>query len=573
MLLCGALSAFAMGTFTSCNDDDDLETRVGVLETALNDLQAQINKALTVGASITNVAEENGTTVLTLSNGEKISIKAGGGAVSVTMTDTHAEIKVNDETYKIPLGASVSSLIYSPDYEDGLVLISDGSGAEVKLLPRPALDNINGAEFTVAESHQLLTRAGDGDDFKVSSAELKDGFIVVKLLCINEDVKGQKHAVSIQMKMNGTVIGSNYFTVSVDNGFSFASEAIDSNIKVTAAGATLDEATNAYSFTVNGLDIAKGMDFKTVFEGLADGDFFAIAPAGKQSGDAADRQAMLAKSLSSDGTFKFAERPGTSFGDTGFLVQVKRGETVVAKTYVKINDELANVAFTPFPGVFEAEWGGREKNLELGAQRIDIQKAFTNYEEDITIIHGCPEFFSNWADGQGSVEVNGVPVLYNNGAKMVLDELGQAYAPEDLCRGIFWFYRGLSIRLPEDMAPYTDEFGTEWTSGGEGYGDFVNGNDMWMGQSWDYIRDPVGFYPQTAQYLGLQMDEKTGDLITPSSYTGWGFRFAISCGYEYLYGCKNVTSGSADAQNDQVGMLFFNRRLSPEGATMPLSDK
>ena len=435
------------------------------------------------------------------------------------------------------------------------------------------MNSIDGAEFTIAESHELKSRAADGEDFKVSAAELKDGFVTLTILCVNGDLTGTKHAASVQMKYQGAVIGSNYFTINVSDDFSFVSEDLDPAISVTAAGATQDATTGAWSFTVDGGEFGKGYDFATVFTGLADGDKFEIASAGKQAegSDAANpaKRDILVSSLNADGKFKFTKRPGTNYGDAGFLVNVKRGEVVVAKSFVKIDDPIAAIEFAPFPGVFEAEWGGREKALALGAQTIDIQKAFVNAATDITIIHGCPEFFDNWSNAIVN-NAAGDPILYNDGNKMVLDDYGKLFAPEDLCRGLFWFYRGLSVRLPENMAPYTDENGKEWTGGGEGYGDYVNGNDIWMGQSWEYANDPEGFYPPTAKYLGLKMDEKTGALITPDNYTGWGFRLAISCGYEYLYGCKNVTSPNGA---DQVGMLFFNRRVSPEGATMPLSDK
>lgn len=573
VLLCGAVLAVSAGVLPSCDDDDDYETRISVLETAVADLQTQLNKALTVGASVTNVSENNGTYVITLSDGQVLTIKpgTGGGAdVSVTLTDTEAIIKVGDTEYKLPLGSAVNSLTYSPEYADGEVLIGDGSGAVVKFLARPALDNIDGAVFTIAESHELKSRAMGEEDFKVSNAELVDGFVNLTIICINGDLAGTKHAASVQMNYRGAVIGSNYFTINVSSDFSFSSEAIDPNVKVTAPGATFDAETNAYSFTVDGGDFGEGYNFADAFEGLADGDYFEIASTSKQVGDASDmaKRNILAASLSADGKFKFTERPGTSFGSDGFLLNVKRGETVVAKTHVIINDRIAGINFEVTPVVFESEWGGREKALELGAQRVDIQKAFANYLEDITIRHGdSDKFFEAWpnlmvADGDDVV-------LYCNGTKLVLDALGTKYAPAGLCRGIVWFYRGLSIRLPENMAPYTDENGKEWTAGGEGYGDYVNGNDMWMGAAEQYCSQTYEqFYPETARYLGLRVDEVTGELITPDSYTGWGFRLAIGCGYEYLYGVKRVNN----AGGDQMGMLFFNRRVSPEGATMPLSD-
>ncbi|MBD5299506.1 MAG: hypothetical protein HDS22_06010, partial [Bacteroides sp.] len=49
----------------------------------------------------------------------------------------------------------------------------------------------------------------------------------------------------------------------------------------------------------------------------------------------------------------------------------------------------------------------------------------------------------------------------------------------------------------------------------------------------------------------------------------WGFRMAYAVGYEYLYGVKNITSDGGD----MLGMIFFNRRLAPEGAEMPHGDK
>ena len=135
MLLCGAVLAVSAGMFTSCDDDDNYDTRLSVLETAMADLQAQLNKALTVGASITNVQENEGTYIITLSDGQVLTIKpgAGGGeAVSVTVTDSEAIIKVGDKEYKLPLGSAVNSLIYSPEYADGEVLISDATGAQVQ---------------------------------------------------------------------------------------------------------------------------------------------------------------------------------------------------------------------------------------------------------------------------------------------------------------------------------------------------------------------------------------------------------------------------------------------------------
>ena len=222
VLLCGAM-VLSTGTFISCNNDDDiddLKSRVSVVETAIGDLKADLDKALKTGASIVEVKldEKTGIYTLSLSDGQKIVIKPGGGNISVTMTDTEAIINVNGTEYKLPLGSAVNSLIYSPETIDGIVEIGN-TGAIVKFLPRPALTSIEGAEFTIAESH-VLTRAADGEQFKVNgAASLDGGFIVVPIKALGEAEAGKMYAVSLQMKFRGTVIGSNYFNVKVADDF------------------------------------------------------------------------------------------------------------------------------------------------------------------------------------------------------------------------------------------------------------------------------------------------------------------------------------------------------------------
>lgn len=129
VLLCGAM-VLSTGTFISCNNDDDiddLKSRVSVVETAIGDLKADLDKALKTGASIVEVKldEKTGIYTLSLSDGQKIVIKPGGGNISVTMTDTEAIINVNGTEYKLPLGSAVNSLIYSPETIDGIVEIGN----------------------------------------------------------------------------------------------------------------------------------------------------------------------------------------------------------------------------------------------------------------------------------------------------------------------------------------------------------------------------------------------------------------------------------------------------------------
>ena len=589
MLLFGMLTSVASVPFTSCsNDNDDLKTKVGVLETAVKDLQEQIGKALTSGASVTGATQDptTGVWTLTLSDGTKITTGGGGASgggsdVTVVVTDSEAIITVNGTEYRLPLGSSVNSLIYVPDFVDGKVAVADASGVEVKLLARPAMTSLDGAVFTVAESHKLLSRAGDGEDFKVSSAELKDGYVVVKLLCVNQEIAGQEHAVSIQLNYRGTVIGSNFFNVVVDPDFSFVSESIDENITCKVAGATKG-ADGSWAFTVDGVELGKGADFAAMFDNLPAGAVFKVASVGKQpGGPAQEKQAILAASLSADGKFNFTARPGSSFNDNaeqpGFLVNVIKDEVTVAKFYVKINDTVANANFVVFGSDLEAEWGGRSECLQLGAQRVDIQawlsKAYEMEEPDVIVHNGKDGVMGRWNDVI-IADTNDDNLITVKSGHLTMTELGQAYAPEGVCRGIYWYNRGLSIRLPESMVPYTYFDGTVYENGGgEGWGRdyFINGDDMWMGQYNEYAADPVGFYAGTPtwNYLGLKIDEKTGDLITPDNYTGWGFRLAVGVAYEYLYGIKPIISEG----NDKLGMIFFNRRLAPEGANMPVAEK
>lgn len=576
LLTCGTAFALCAGFFTSCNDDDDYETRITVLETAVGDLKTQLGKALTSGASVTGVVQnDNGTYTITLSDGQTIQTGGASGAgsdVKVTVTDTSAIISVNGETYTLPLGAAVSSLKYAPEYVDGMVEIADGKGADVSFLVRPEIASLDGATFTVAESHELKARVIGEDVFKVTSANLEGGLVKLNIICLDGDAAGTHHAVSVQMNYRGAVIGSDYFTVHVTDDFTFVSEAIDDNITVTAPGATQNPETKAWTFNVKGGDFGQGFDFATVFSGVPAGAKYRVASVAKQpGGPAQEKQAILAASLAEDGKFAFTKRPGTAFNDNkeqaGFLVEVVNSElAVIAKTYVTITDEIADANFNVFTSDLEAEWGGREKCVPVGASTLDLQDAFKNYATEFTIVHNGQEgVLEKWADI--AVEVPAGMIVYNKGGKLVLDELGQKYAPEATCHGLYWFNRGYAIRIPENIRPYTDDNGKSYD--GEDYNSdyFVNGLDIWMGSYTQFIEDPVAFYAGVPTWTnsGITVDIKTGVISFPESYTGWGMRLAIACGYEYLYGVKNLTADG----NDKIGMVFINRRVSPEGAKMP----
>lgn len=565
-LLCGAMF-FSTGTFTSCNNDDvdDLKTRVSVIEVAIDEIKTQLGKALMTGQSITSVKKaDDGTWTIALSGGgEPIVIKpasTGGSNITVTVTDTEAIIVVDGTEYKLPLGSKVSSLVYVPEYADGKIKIGN-TPVEVKFLARPALANLDGAQFFIAESHELKTRAADGEDFGVrGDARIEGDYIIVPIKGLSATA-GKTYAVSIQMHIGGTVIGSNYFNVEVSNDFSFDAEQIGGFTIKSEYKPTSIDANGFCQMTVNGLDLLSTVtNFKEFFDVLPKDAIFRVASTAKQpEGAAQEKRDLLSSSLKTDGSWAFSKRPGTNFnkekGQSGFLVYVVADDVIKAKIYVCINDELANLDFVGgFNEEYEGEWGGRQKSLPLGAQEIDIQKTFTNWEEDYSeITHRGKSFLENWAGGNYQVQTaGGDNVLYCNGTTLVMDEIAKKYA--QLSRGIYWYFRGISILVPEAYGKWTNPATGKEVNGGE---EIIGGfNDAHKEDSQVY---EAGF----AKYGGITMDQKTGKIKLNDTYTGYGFRLAIAVTYEYAYGAKKLHGA------DQIGFFFFNRRVMPEGTTIP----
>ena len=553
-LLLGAV-VLSTGTFVSCDNDDvdDLKSRVSVIEVAIDDIKTQLSKALMTGASITKVDESNGTYTLTLSDGQKIVIKPGGGNISIVVTDTEAIITIEGEEYILPLGSLVNSLIYSPETIDGIVEIGN-TATTVNFLARPALKSLDGAEFTIAESH-VLTRAADGEQFKVSGdVTLEGDFIKVPIKALGEAEAGKTYAVSLQLNLKGTIIGSNYFTVKVSDDFSSIAEDLG-GVTIKADYSPQDLADGFKEMTIKGSDLLVALNFKDLFSELPANAEFVVASSGKQpGGQAQEKQELLSKSLKKDGTWAFSERPGTSFNENadrkGFLINVLADDVVKAKIYVCINDELADVDFaSTFNEEYEGEWGGRTKSLALGAQVIDIQNTFTNWEEDYAeITHRGKSFLENWANANYQVQT----VLFYDGNTLVMDDIAKKYA--QFSRGIYWYFRGISILVPEAYGKWMNP-----ATGKE-----VNGGDEIVGGFNDAHReDPEVYEAGFAKYGGVTMDQKTGKITLNDTYTGYGFRFAIAAVYEYAYGWKKLHKA------DQFGFFFFNRRVMPEGTTIP----
>ncbi|MBQ8420882.1 MAG: hypothetical protein IJX11_01310 [Bacteroidales bacterium] len=570
-LMCGAV-VLSAGTFVSCdNGIDELSSRVSVLEGYISEIKAQLQNALTTGASITSATqdEKTGAWTLVLSNGQTIEIKAsaggagGGSDVTVAQGEGSFTITVDGTAYTIPTGASVNSLVYVPEYSDGLVVLGN-DGAKVRLLATPSVD-VSKASFDIAVAEELKTRASSL--LKVDGVASENGYVVVTLKGLGVEA-GKSYAVVISMTSGGTTITSDSIIVKVADDFSFNTEEIGGVTIKAEYNPTEVDANGFCAMTVVGSKLLEdGLNFSTFFDVLPEGAKFQAAPnANQPGGKAQEKSGVIAASLKEDGSFAWSERPGTAFNENaerpGFLVYVTANDVIKAKIYVVINDELAGLE-TAFEGGrtgnFEAEWGGREKALQLGVNEIDICKVWTNYLEEITIRHGSSDdWFALWPEYTVMTAAEDV-ILFNDGGKLTLGDLGKTYAKG--CRGIYWFYRGFAIYVPESFAPEGENFVDETGSYGRGEG---YGVDMWMGQYNEYIYNAENWYNGCAQW-GITLDEATGILRTPESYTGYGLRIAFDGGYEYAYGVYPFHG----AGSDQCGMLFFNRRVAPDGAAMP----
>ncbi len=574
-LLCG-VAILSVSVLASCkNDLSHVNSRLAALEGYYAEVQEQLAKALKEGNTVISYAlSENGKNyVITLNNGQTISIPVGegaGGGSSVTVDTSKpgfVTITVNDEPYTFAVGSAVTSLIYRPEFEDGYVALGS-EDVRVKFLAAPAVSDVSTATFSVADVYEIgarpSTRAGNGELMSVPSGKgsLDGEFISVPLRAL-EVVGGSSYSVSIQMSLNGTVINSNYFTVKMDEGYVPKAEEIDETIIPDAKYSPVLNEDKSYTITVDGLEMLSPLNVKDFYgTTVPTGATFKVASAGKQpEGDAQGKQAMLAASLAADGTWEFTERPGTDFGANGFQIEVLVNDEVKARTNITINDELKDMDFTGgLLNDLQAEWGGRNKSVPLGASAIDMQASFFSYtpegeggDYDYPIIHGDRAgFFGKWP----SFNVGEYGVILNNGSKLVLGELGEQYAVKS--RGIYWFCRGFAIVAPEPLATtdgkYVDELG-RGTTGGE-----ITPNADWWG-------------PQGVEFTGNGMMQQgldrgfaisqDGVISFPDSYTGYGLRLGIGACYEYAYGVKKLGVG------DQFGLFFFNRRMAPEGATMP----
>jgi len=580
-LLCGAVLLSA-GVLHSCKDDNSsLESEIRVINGKLAEMQSQLDMAIKTGASITNYTQDaDGNHVITLSTGSPIVIPKGGsgGGSDVKVDNTSKPgfviITVNDKTYELAMGSAVNSLIFSPEFADGAVLLKNydssksSGGAVVRFLVTPAIsaEALKKATFEVADAREMKarTRVGGGGLLKVKGTAKLNGDGLVEVPIRGLGVKaGGSYWTSIQMSLNGTTISSNYFQVNVADDYSFETEALDPKITIKSSYNPVDAIgdAGAKAVTINGLDLLnKVPDFKALFDGaLPAGATFEISYT--QANDLArGKIGMLQRSLKADGSWAFAERPGTAFNDkndatqNGFRFDIVLDDQIKAKTYIVVNDELADVKWTGnITKQTEAEYGARWKGPKPG-ETIDLAKSFLSVgkdgdaQYDWEIIHsGRDEFFGQWENFK--VMLGDEILILNDDGKIVMEKKAQDYAA--MSRGVYWFLRGITIDIPEKYPAYTNVDGVEREQGKR----ILDKGHLEQGGDLNYTT------PLAEQY-GITIS-KDGKLTFSDKYTGFGTRLTIGLWYEYAYGSTKMSV------TDHLGYFFFNRRFIIEGARMP----
>ncbi len=575
ILLGGAILFSPLCTSCTNDDIDSLDERVSVLEGMIRDLKSQLEANMVTGSTITNATQStDGTWTLKLSDGSTITIapsSAAGASVTVEETDAAFIITVNGTEYVLGKGAAVSSLVFVDEYGDGKVAL-DSKGAAVSFLVEPKLsaEEVAAATFAIADAREVKTRAGE-DLMEVSAAAV-DGDLV-KLTIIGTGVEaGKTYVVSVKMSAKGTTLCSNYFRVEVANDFSFDAEALE-DPKMKNDVVTDFEPKGEGFWTATMPDPLGTFNFKDYYAELPAGEIeFTLAPAAAQNPAVQGRYEVFKEALSKDGSWEFKQRPGTSGYDetnNGVLIYMKADKQIKNKIYWKIHDPLGGLDFQALNGLagnFESELYGREGGYVEAGTSLCIPEVFYNYETDIPIRHGGSDaWFAAWKNY--SIKDGENEVIFNDGTNLVVHDDYKKYLKHS--RGIEWFYRGFMIVVPENMATedgkYIASNGKAY-SGGEGYG-----YDTWgPGSAGEWFAKPNWYQEcgnDKAKWadFGIVLDPKTGVITFPETYTGWGVRIAFSAAFQYAFGEKTLVGTGTD----QLGMLFFNRRVAGEGATMP----
>lgn len=557
-LLFVAMFATPAGMVSCGYDDDDLQSRITVVEGSLAEINSQLASLQAKGLGVLKSEKTADGYVLTLSDNSQVEIKAGGSTVTVTETANAFIIKVGDQEYALPKGAAAAQLIYSPQYEDGIE-VYEGKVLEVKFMMSPKLNSLDGAVIDVQEAHELQTRAGSSL-FKVADGARIDGDFIIIPIQATDAEEGKSYAISVIVSQNGKDYISNYFTMKVNSNSFVAEDLVDYKFAPSVTDAQKDDETGLWTATLPA-DLADDFDFAALYSDVPAGAKYEVAAASKQIGNASngDVRNILANSLSADGKWSLSGRPGCAFPD-GFVVNITLDGIVKMKVNWIFNDPLANVDFT-------SSIAHLSTHMEIcpedgsgywapGVNSFDIPKAFSAVfdgdDSAVPLQHGDASAFlhDEWGKYSVTLKEDG-DILYNDGTYIVMGDAGKKYAKHS--KGFYWFLGGAAVTSsnrrniadkPEDEASLIAMFG------GNCNGEIIGG--------WDWIP-----YEDWHDLVAIDIDEK-GVMYTKEQYPGWGLRIHARASYEYDFGSRNFGNGDGG-----VAFLFINRRGAAEGVIDP----
>ena len=557
----------------SCNDGklDNLENRVTVLEGAWHKAEQDIQNAMVTGATITGATQTDGVWTLTLSDGKVITIapsSSGGASVTVEETADAFVITVDGKAYAIPKAASapVNSLVFVPEFGEDLVEVGN-DGASVAFLATPKIDNLDGAEFTVADAREVRTRAGESL-FGVGNPTLDGDLLRLDLRGLAAE-RTKNYILAVKMTVKGSSISSNYFRVHVSDDFNFDPEALEAPVFIDEVSAT--EVGDSYRAQLPDAvaDFLGTFNFKSLYKELPAGNVtFELAPADQQNWQVASRYDLFKNCLASDGTWTMNTRPGTSCYDPekdGIYIYCKVNDQIKNKVFWTVNDPIrtglasfgrdddatyGDIHYSPdFPESQHMEY---RTMVPAGANRIsfiDLWMKSTPGEENdyLWFQHGDAPRAIEWIQNL-SITVNEPgDIAYSDGSKIELGELGQKLARHS--RGIW-----LQSTQPSIVSSQRDNLTDEQKQAvKDAYHTDVNGEIIqgWDGNAFDAAGD-----------LDFGFDEPACCFTTGANYTGTAFRFGVGLRYEYDYGQIRIGGW-------HTAYIFFNRRLAPEGAVDP----
>jgi len=569
-----ALCISALATVTaiavqSCNSNDvDLETRVTVLEGMIRDLQKDLQAAMVTGSTIvTSNQSADGTWTLVLSDGNEIVIKpstgggaAGGSTVTVTETEEAFIINVDGKDYVLPKTASVAvnSVVYVPEYEDGMVVLGN-DGASARFLVTPALTSaqVSACSARVADARELLTRAGSSL-IKVTGVAADGDLLRVDLKGIAV-AAGKSYTVAVRIDVDGTEISSNYFTVKVADDFSFDREQLETpSVKGSAELTTLDGALAGYHRILipeSAFKFAAGFKLSDYVEVPA-GATFELAPAEDQNDNVKGHYGAISAALSADGSWKPTQRLGTdawnSDGKNGIIIYTVVNDVIKHKIFWQIDNPIPGMGLDKlfgegFPEAQHMEIGteasvNAKYILPAGAQVVDIAKLFLTAQfpegellpDPIYLRHGNANKAIQMMQECAFADGAGEDVIYADGDHF---SIGEKYQP------LVARSRGIVFRTTQPS--WVSSIRENWPDdakaacNGPANGEILGG--------WDGGGDIPGL-------MGWEFNEK--GLVTYDNYQGWGFRSGLGAFLEYEFGEQQIGPW-------HWAYVFFNRRVAP----------